>query len=65
MSWFFIVKAFEVFLAFFLKIFSLALFLLKDFVILPVYNVGISFFLLFKIAVLSRVFLLFSAKVVV
>jgi hypothetical protein len=32
---------------------------------LPVYGVGVSFFLRLKVAVLSRVLLFFSAKVVV
>jgi len=65
MLWFFIIKAFKVLLAFFLKILSLAFSLLKGFAVLPVYSVGISFFLLLEIAVFFRVLLLFSAKVVV
>jgi hypothetical protein len=65
MSRFFTVKAFKVFLTLFLKVLPLILPLFKGSTILPVYGVGISLFLLLKIAVLSRVFLLFSAKVIV
>jgi hypothetical protein len=59
------VKTFKVSLAFFFKILSLALSFFKNSAVLPVYGVGISFFLLLKVAVLSRVFLLSSAKVIV
>jgi hypothetical protein len=65
MPWFFIIKAFKVPLALFLKILFFALSLLKDFAVLLVYGVEISFFLLFEVAVLPRVFLLFSAKIIV
>jgi hypothetical protein len=65
MSRFSIVKVFEVFLTFFLKILPLAFPLFKDFIVLPVHDVGVSLFLLFEVAVLSRVLLFFSAKVVV
>jgi hypothetical protein len=40
-------------------------FLFKDFAVLLVYSVGVSPFLLFEVAVFSRVFLFFPAKVVV
>jgi hypothetical protein len=62
---FFIIKIFKVSLAFLFKIFPLILSLFKGFAILSVYGVRISLFLLFKVAVFSRVFLLFSAKVIV
>jgi hypothetical protein len=65
MPWFTIVKVFEIFLAFLFKIFAFIFSLFKDSAVLPVYGVGISFFLLLKIAVLSRVLLFFSAKVIV
>jgi hypothetical protein len=60
-----IIKAFKVFLAFFLKIFAFALSFLKDSAMLLIYGVGISFFLLFEVTVLSRVLLFFSAKIII
>jgi len=60
-----IVKVFEVFLTFFLKILTFAFSFLKGSAILPIYGVGILSFLLFEVTVLSRVFLFFSAKIVI
>jgi hypothetical protein len=60
-----IVKAFKVFLAFPFKVLSLIFSLFKGFAMLSVYSVGIFSFLLFEIAILSRVFLFFSAKIIV
>jgi hypothetical protein len=60
-----VIKVFKVFRTFFLKILTFILPFLKDFTVLPIHNVGISSLLLFKIAVLSRVLLLFSAKIII
>jgi hypothetical protein len=65
MSLFTAVKVFKIFLTFFLKILALALPFLKNSAMLLVYDVGISFSLLFKIAILSRVFLFSSTKVII
>jgi hypothetical protein len=65
MPWFSAIKAFKILLTFFLKILTFILSLLKDSAVLPIYSVGISSLLLLKIAVLSRVLLLFSAKIIV
>jgi hypothetical protein len=65
MSALFVIEIFKVFRTFFLKIFTLILLFFKGFIVLLVYNVGISFFLLFEVAVLFRVFLFFSAKIII
>jgi hypothetical protein len=65
MPLFFTVKAFKVFLTFFFKILTFALSLLKDSVILLIYGVGISFLLLFKVTVFSRVLLFFLVKIII
>jgi hypothetical protein len=65
MPWLSTVKTFKVLLNFLLKILPLTLSLFKGSVILPVHDVGISPFLLFKVAVFPRVLLLSSAKIIV
>jgi hypothetical protein len=65
MPLFTVVKAFKVLLTFFLKILAFAFSSLKDFAILPVHSVGVSPSILFKVAVLSRVLLFFSAKIII
>jgi hypothetical protein len=60
-----IIKAFKVFRTFLFKILALTLSFFEGFTILLVYGVGISPFLLLEIAVFSRVFLLFSAKIII
>jgi hypothetical protein len=62
---FFIIKVFKVFLAFFLEILPFIFSFFKGSAVLPIYGVGVFFLLLFEVAVLPRVLLLFSAKVVV
>jgi hypothetical protein len=59
------VKAFEVFSAFLFKVFAFTLSFFESSAVLPIYDVGISLFLLLEIAVFFRVFLLFSTKVVI
>jgi hypothetical protein len=62
---FFVIKVFKVFRTFLFKIFAFTFSLFKDSAVLPIYNVGVFFFLLPEIAVLFRVFLFFSAKVII
>jgi hypothetical protein len=59
------VKTFEVLLTFFFKNFAFAFPFFKGSPILLVHGVGISSFLLLKIAVLTRVLLFFSAEVII
>jgi hypothetical protein len=61
----FIIKAFKVFLIFFFAGFTLSFPLFEGFAIVLIYDVGVSFFLLPEIAVLARVFLLFSTKIII
>jgi hypothetical protein len=59
------IKIFKIFRIFFLKIFAFIFFFFKSFIVLSVYGVGIFSFLLLKIAVFFRVFLFFSAKIII
>jgi hypothetical protein len=63
----FIIKAFEISLGLFIFAFlELALItLFKRFIMLSVHGVEVSFLLLFKVAVFSRVLLFFSTEVIV
>jgi hypothetical protein len=67
MALFSAIKAFEISLGFFIFIFlKLALVaFFKDSAVLPVYNVGVSLFLRFEIAISSRVFRFSFSKIVV
>ena len=60
-----IVKVFKIFRIFFLKVLALTFSFFKGSVMLLIYDVGISPFLLFEVAVLSRIFLFFSAKIII
>jgi hypothetical protein len=59
------IKIFKIFRTFFLKILTFTLSFFENFIVLPVYDVGIFSFLLFKIAVFSRVLLFLSVKVII
>jgi hypothetical protein len=59
------IETFKVPLTFFFKGFAFAFPFLEDFTVLSVHGVGISPFLWFEVAILSRVFYFFSSEIII
>jgi hypothetical protein len=60
-----VIKVFKIFRTFLLKILTFTLPFFENSTVLLIYNVGVFFFLLFEVAILSRVFLFFLTKVII